>query len=366
MTEKEVQYAAHAAANDWYGQAGTALKRFEKAFAEYVGVGHAIAVPHCTAALHLALCALRIKPGDEVIVPDITWVATAAPIHYMGALPVFADIDPDTWCISPESLQQLIGPKTKAILAVDLYGAVPAMDQIDAIAGAAGVPIVEDAAQAVGAEYRGRLAGSLGVAGTFSFHGSKTLTTGEGGMFVTDDAALHERALFLRDHGRPPQAMRLFTASEVGFKYKMSSLQAAFGLAQLERVDELITRKRDIFRWYAERLKDVPGLKLNVEAPGTKNTYWMVTIVLDDSYGLDTQALMAKLDERQIETRPFFPPLSAQEAFARFPDAEKARVRNAVARSISPRALNLPSALTLTESDVDRVCTALRSILGRA
>lgn len=365
ITEREVRYAADAAANDWYGQAGSALKRFERAFAEYVGVKHAVAVPHCTAALHLALSALRVGPGDEVIVPEITWVASAAPIFYVGATPVFADVDERTWCITPESIERCLSPRTRAIITVDLYGLTPDMDAIRAIADQRGVPIIEDAAQAVGSEYHGRRAGSFGAAAAFSFHGSKTLTTGEGGMFVTDQQAIYDRTIFLRDHGRPPQAMRTYQATEVGYKYKMSGLQAAFGLAQLERVEELIGRKRDIFRWYAERLKDVPGLSLNYEPPGTLNTYWMVTIVLDPSYGLSGKDLMDRFDELQIESRPFFHPLSAQKAFEGAPDAAKARERNQVSYSVSPRALNLPSALTLTESQVDRVCSALRGILGR-
>jgi perosamine synthetase len=267
--------------------------------------------------------------------------------------------------MSPRALERCITPKTKAIITVDLYGGLPAMDEIEPIAKQAGIPIIEDAAQAVGAEYAGRRAGSLGIIGTFSFHGSKTLTTGEGGMFTTDDTSVYDRAAFMRDHGRPREAMSLFTAEEVGFKYKMSSLQAAFGLAQLERVEELITRKRDIFRWYHERLKDVPGLRLNSERPNTRNVYWMVTAVLDRSYGLDALTLQAKLSAEQIESRPFFHPLSAQAAFANFLDAPKARERNVIGNNISPRGINLPSALTLTEAHVDRVCSALLSILGR-
>lgn len=365
ITEREVRYAADAAANDWYGQAGTALKRFERAFADYIGVKHAVAVPHCTAALHLALSALRIGPGDEVIVPEITWVASAAPIFYVGATPVFADVDERTWCITPESITRCLSPRTRAIITVDLYGITPDMDAIRAIAKERGLPIIEDAAQAVGTEYHGKRAGSFGEAAAFSFHGSKTLTTGEGGMFVTDQKDVYDRTIFLRDHGRPPHAFRTYQADEVGYKYKMSGLQAAFGLAQLERVEELIQRKRDIFGWYAERLKDVPGLSLNYEPPGTLNTYWMVTIVLDQSYGLTGKDLMDRFDQEQIESRPFFHPLSAQKAFANAPDAAQARERNVVSYSVSPRALNLPSALTLTEAQVDRVCSALRRMLER-
>jgi perosamine synthetase len=363
VTEREIRYVTEAAASDWYGGAGQALKRFEAAFAENVGVKHAIGLPHCTAGLHLGLLALGVQPGDEVIVPDITWVATAAPIYYVGATPVFADVDPISWCVTAETIERCITPRTKAIMVVDLYGAMPDLPAIRELASRHGIPILEDAAQAIGADLGGRKAGSFGEIGTFSFHGSKTLTTGEGGMLVTDRTDFYDRCLFLRDHGRPPGSFRMFITTEVGFKYKMSGLQAAFGLAQLERLDELIQRKRDIFSWYHERLKDLSGVTLNYEAPGTHNTYWMVTILTDRALGLGHKRMMDHFDARQIETRPFFHPLSSLPAFEAAPDAVLARTRNVHSYDISPRALNLPSALMLDEAQVDRVCSAVRELV---
>ncbi len=367
ITDLEVQYVADAAANDWYAQAGQSVGKFERAFAEHCRVGHAVAVPHCTSALHLALMSLDVGPGDEVIVPDITWVATAAPVFYVGATPVFADVDPMTWCLTAATIEACITPRTKAIITVDLYGAVPNMDDITEVANRHGIPIIEDAAEAAGGEWKGAPAGSLGRVGTFSFHGSKTLTTGgEGGMLVTDDPEIHARVSFLRDHGRVPGAFRYFQTTEVGYKYKMSSLQAAFGLAQLERLGDLIDRKRQIFGWYAERLADETRLRLNDEEPGSLNTYWMVTAVVDTALGLTTRDMMDAFDAERIETRPFFSPLSSLAAFADAPDALPARQRNTVSYDISPRAINLPSALMLTEAQVDRTCTVLRSILDSA
>ena len=365
VTEREIRYVSEAAANDWYDGAGNALRRFERAFAASVGVRHALGVPHCTAGLHLGLLALGVGEGDEVIVPDVTWVATAAPIFYVGAMPVFADIDPVTWCVTAETIERCITPRTRAIIVVDLYGAMPDMAAIRELAKARGIPVLEDAAQAVGARIGSAVAGSFGDISTFSFHGSKTLTTGEGGMIVTDNPEHHERCTFLRDHGRPPGSFRLFVATEVGYKYKMSGLQAAFGLAQLERLEELVTRKRAIFSWYAERLGDVPGLTLNHETPGTRNTYWMVTMVVDPEYRLQQPEMMAHFDRYQIETRPFFHPLSSQPAFSHAPDASDAARRNVQSYDISPRAINLPSALLLEEEQVDRVCGAVRDLLGR-
>ncbi len=366
ITEHEIAYVTQAAESDWYGQATRSLGNFERAFAERVGVDHAIAVPHCTAALHLALLALEIGVGDEVIVPDITWVATAAPVIYVGATPTFADIDPATWCMTAEAVERCITPRTKAILVVDLYGGMPDMHAISAVAAAHGIPIIEDAAEAAGAVWKGAAAGSFGVAGAFSFHGSKTLTTGEGGMLVTNDDAVQARALSLCDHARPPGSRRDFATTGIGYKYRMSSLQAAFGLAQLERLDELIAKKRQIFGWYADRLGHIPGLALNVEAPGSLNTYWMVTAVIDRAYGLTTPRVMEELLIEGIESRPFFRPLSSSPGFDQTPEARAAAARNTVAYDISPRAVNLPSALILREEQVDRVCAAVESLLRRS
>src|SRR3989440_9410166 len=243
ITQKEIDYVTDAVTNAWYGNANVYHERFEKAFAKYLGVRYAVALPSCTSAIHLSLLALGVGPGDEVIVPDATWIATAAPITYVDATPVFADIDEKTWCLSAASFEECITPKTKAVIPVDLYGNMPDMDVILEVAQRDRIAIIEDAAEAVGAEYKGRKAGSFGDAGAFSFHGSKTLTTGEGGMLVTDRDDVWKRVLILRDHGQTPGDTMFFNR-EVGYKYKMSSMQAALGLAQLERIDELVERKR--------------------------------------------------------------------------------------------------------------------------
>jgi perosamine synthetase len=365
ITEKEVAYAADAARTGWYETAGEYNRRFEQAFAAYVGVRHAISVPHCTAAIHLALAALGVGPGDEVVVPDLTWIASAAPVTYVGATPVFADVDPATWCLDPAAFEAVVSHRTRAVIPVDLYGGMPDMDGVLGVAERHGIEVVEDAAEAVGSEYHGRRSGSFGRAGVFSFHGSKTLATGEGGMLVTDDDALRDRVLYLRDHGRNP-GERTFWNTEVAFKYRMSALQAAVGLAQTERIEELVARKREIFRWYEERLSGVPGLSLNPEPAGTKNTYWMVTVLLDPALGWRKEQVQACLDEAGIDARPFFHPLSSLPAYADVPGVAAARERNVRAYSISPYGVNLPSALRLTESDVEVVCRALLRFLGHA
>lgn len=362
VTDLEVRYVAEAAANDWYGTAAQSVGLFETEFAEYLDVSHAAAVPHGTSALHLAMLALGIGPGDEVIVPEATWVASAAPIVYLGATPVFADIDHSTWCMDPASLARCITSRTKAIVTVDLYGSIPDMGAIGQLAQ--GIPIIEDAAQAIGATWRTAPAGTLGDIGVFSFHGTKTMTTGEGGMVVTNRSDLFSRISRMRDHGRSQANHRYFTTDEIGFKYRMSSLQAAFGRAQLSRIDELLQKKNLIFHWYQERVADITGIQLNYDRPGVKNTFWMVTLVVDRSYGLSTNAMMRYFDLHSIDTRPFLPPLSSLAAFSDYETVCGAADRNPVAYDIAARSINLPSALMLTESQVDRVCTALRELLS--
>jgi len=362
ITQREIDLVAEAAAQGWYGKANVYQERFEAAFAQYVGVRHAACLPSCTSAIHLALLALGVGPGDEVVVPDITWIASAAPVSYVGATPVFADIDPNTWCLSAQALEECITPRTRAVIPVDLYGNMPDMDALQAVADRHGVAIIEDAAEAVGSEFHGRKAGGFGAAGVFSFHGSKTLTTGEGGMLVTDREDIYRRVLTLRDHGRA-QGDRMFWNAEVAYKYKMSSVQAALGLAQLERIDALASLKREIFAWYKSALGSLGGVTLNSEAPGTKNTYWMVTAVLDAALGISKERMIARLSARGIDSRPFFYPLSMLPAYAQTPTAREAQARNHVSYRLAPWGVNLPSAMNLTQAQAQFVCESFKAAL---
>lgn len=364
ITEKEIQYVTDAVTNAWYGNANMYHERFEKAFAEYIGLKYAMALPSCTSAIHLSLLALGIRDGDEVIVPDCTWIASAAPVSYVGATTVFADIDPETWCISADSFEECITPRTKAVIPVDLYGGMPNMDALRHVAHKHGIAIVEDAAEAIGSEYKGRRAGSFGETGVFSFHGSKTLTTGEGGMLLTDREDIYQRAAALRDHGRHPGSV-MFWNTEVAYKYKMSSMQAALGLAQLERIDDLIRRKREQFEWYKKELENVDGITLNAEPNETFNAYWMVTVVLDPKLGLNKTQLMERLGHQGIDTRPFFHPLSSIPAYEDSEQAHLARKRNKTAYEISPFAINLPSALNLGHDEIKFVCNAIEKVLRK-
>jgi perosamine synthetase len=364
ITQREVDLTAEAARHAWFENHAKYNQRFEAMVAEQTGRKHAISLAHCTSAIHLALAGLGIGPGDEVIVPECTWVATASPVVQIGATPVFVDIDPVSWCMSPASLAAAITPKTKAAIVVDLYGGMPDWARLETIARDAGIILIEDAAEAIGSRFRDKPAGAYGRASVFSFHGSKTVTTGEGGMLVTDDDALAERVNILRDQGRHPTSRALVT-EEVGFKYRMSAMQAAMGIAQMERLDDLIAMKRDIFRFYAEALDGTPGLTLNAEPPHVFNTYWMVTAVFDPKLGLLKQQVAAELGAEGIDTRPFFYPLSWQPAFRNQPSAAGASARNPNAYAISPTGINLPSGYNVTRDVAARVARSLKSILAQ-
>lgn len=363
ITDLEIEYVTDAARNAWYERWNEYNERFEAAFAAYVGVPYAISLPSCTSALHLSMAALGVGPGDEVIVPDITWIASAVPSTYVGARPVFCDIDPVTWCVSAETIERAITPRTKAIVAVELYGSMPNWTEVLDMAARHGIPVIEDAAEAVGSEFMGRKAGAFGATGVFSFHGSKTMSTGEGGMLVTSDRAAYDRCVMLRDQGRNPATRTRLWNEEIGFKYRMSAVQAALGLAQTERMPELLAKKREIFGWYAARLGEMRCLTLNAEPEGVLNSYWMTTVIVDEAMGVDKEQLMARLDAVGIDTRPFFYPLSSLPAFAHLPDVRSAEERNPVAYSLSRYGINLPSGLNLTETDVDRVCAEVREAL---
>jgi perosamine synthetase len=365
ITAREIDYVTDAVSTAWYGEANKYHARFEAAFAAHCGRRHAVSLPSCTSGLHLALMALGVGPGDEVIVPDVTWIASAAPIRYVGATPVFADIASETWCLDPASFSAAITPRTKAAIVVDLYGAMPDWDAIQAVADAHGVALIEDAAEAVGACWRGRPAGSFGVFSAFSFHGSKTLTTGEGGMLLTDDDALLARVLQLRDHGRAPGDIMFFN-DEVGHKYKMSALQAALGLAQIERVNDLVAGKRRIFGWYRDAFGDWSGGTLNPDVEGLDNAYWMSTLLLDPALGITKERLLPRLQAQGVGSRPFFYPLSDIPAFRDTAEAARARASNPISYSLSPYGVNLPSALSLSESDVQQAVGIVKRIVDES
>ncbi len=355
ITDKEISYVTDAVTNGWNSHWNDYIIKFEEKFAKYIGVKHAMSTSSCTGALHLAFAALNLKEGDEVIVPEISWIATAATVTYTGAKPIFADIDYDTWCIDSKSAKKLITSKTKAIMPVHLYGNPANMDEISAIAKEYNLFIVEDAAPSLGASYKGRKTGSFGNVAAFSFQGAKIITSGEGGMFVTNDTELFDRVKKLNDHGR--SLTKALWNDEVGYKYKMSNIQAALGLAQLERIEELVDKKREIFSWYYENLKNVDGIKLNIEKENTKNIYWMTSIVLDKDFEITREKFISKLKEWNIDSRPIFYPMSG------FPMFET-NFENKVAQKVGDFGINLPSGHARTKEEIDYICNVIKMVLG--
>lgn len=359
ITDLEVAYASDAARNGWGGRCYEYIVLFEELFRLHLGVKHAIATSSCTGALHLGLAALGIGPGDEVILADTNWIATAAPIVHLGATPVFVDILPDSWCVDPVLVEAAITPRTKAIIAVHLYGNLCEMDQLLAIGDKYGIPVIEDAAEAIGSVYHGMRAGSMGKFGNFSFHGTKTLTTGEGGMFVTNDSVLYEKVLTLSNHGRARGQTKQFWPDMVGYKYKMSNVQAAIGCAQMKRIDELIFRKGEIFSYYREQLEGIPGIRMNPEPPDTEIGAWMPTVVFDVSTGVTREKLQQAFAAENIDARVFFHPLSSLPMFDEV-------CSNYVAWSLPGRAINLPSFHEISSTEQGRIVDVIRSVLGNS
>lgn len=355
--ELEIEYASDAVRNGWGERCYEYIVRFEDAFKKHLGVKYAIATSSCTGALHMGMAALGIGPGDEVIMADTNWIASAAPIVHLGAKPVFVDILPDSWCLDPDKVEAAITPKTKAILAVHIYGNLCDMDRLLAIGAKNGIPVIEDAAEAIGSQYQGKRAGSMGAFGSFSFHGTKTMTTGEGGMFVTNDAGLYETVLTLSNHGRARGETKQFWPDMVGFKYKISNVQAAIGCAQVERIEELIARKREIMATYRGALAHVPEISLNPENEGTVNGAWMPTAVFADEMGIDREILIKAFAAQNIDARVFFYPLSSLPMF-------ESKPVNRIAWGLPERAINLPSYHEISGEDLARVTAVIHGLIS--
>ena len=355
ISSREASYAYDAARYGWNNNWAKYLKEFEQSFSRYVGVRHAIATSSCTGAMHIALAALGVGEGDEVIVPDITWVATANAVMYVGATPIFADIDSNTWLLSPESIRSKITAKTKAIMPVHLYGHPCDMESIMKIAKEHNLFVVEDAAPSIGAEYHGRRTGSFGHFAAFSFQGAKLAVTGEGGMLVTNDDTLRERAYSIWDQGRKPGT---FWIQSNGLKYKMSNVQAAIGLAQLQRNDSMVEAKRRIFEWYEEGLQSVRHLRLCREPEGARSIYWMTSAILEEAAPLKREQFISALKQRNIDTRPVFP------AISQYPIWPKKQAPMPNAKLVGDNAVNLPSGVCLRKDDVKYVCRSIKEILS--
>ncbi len=362
ITQHEIDTVMDAMRDGWYGEkAYHYVELFQREFARFHNRKYALMTPNCTTAIHLLLTALGITDGDEVIVPESPWIATAAPVTYLRATPVFCDIDPVNWCLDPEAVEKAITPRTKAIITVDLFGNMPLMDELLAVAARYDIPVVEDAAEALGSIYHGMRAGKFGVGSVFSFHRTKTVVTGEGGMLLLDDDALYERCSFLRDHGRKPDGPMYYNY-EVTYKYMPFNLQAALGYAQFQRLDELVKKKRGMWKAYKERLADIEDLEFNAEPEGVYNSVWITALVFGNSHRLNKLDAIKRMGDLGLPMRPFFYPLSSLPAY---PGMEtRFKSRNPRAYDIGARGVNLPGAFTVTENQIHQVCDGIRTILG--
>lgn len=354
--DKELAYMTDCLKSGWISSLGTYVRAFESQFAEYCGTKYGVATFNGTVALHLLAATLNLGPDDEVIMPTLTYVATANAIRYTGAKPVFVDSEYQTWNINPDLVEAAITSHTKAIIAVHLYGHPADMDALRVIADKHQLLLLEDAAEAHGATYKGKRVGQLSEAAIFSFYGNKIITTGEGGIIVTDNEAWAKRAFFLENQGR--YSDNPYWHPELAYNYRMTNMQAAVGLAQLERIDELVTIRQRNAAYYNQRLADIEGLSLPPQMDWVKNVYWMYSIILNDDFGLNRDEVRTKLRAANIDSRPFFYPLHTLPMYQtgqRFP----------VAEDLAQRGLNLPSGATLTPEQIDRVCDTLIQIRNK-
>ena len=356
LNGNEKAYVTDCVETAWISGSGKYVRGFEEGFAEFCGTKHAIAVANGTVALHVALVALGLEPGDEVIVPDLTYIASANTVQYCGATPVFVDCDPVTWTIDPEDVRRKITPRTRGIMPVHIYGHPAEMGPINEIAKEHDLFVIEDAAEAHGALYKDQRTGGISDVATFSFYGNKIITTGEGGMITTNDDELAKKIRLLRGQGMDPDRRYWFPV--VGYNYRMTNIQAALWLAQFERIDWFIQRRREVAAAYEARLKD-SDLTLPAEASWATNVYWLYSVLVPED--VDRDQVMADMDDAGIETRPFFypmhtlPPYHDPDGDAKFP----------VSTDVAARGMNLPSSATLTDDDLDYVSETLLACIAK-
>jgi len=350
----EKRYVNECLDSTWISSKGKFIPQFETAFAGFTGNRYAATVCNGTVALHLALVALGIGPGDEVIVPTLTYISSVNAIAYTGATPVFVDSLESTWQIDPEDVRRKLSPRTKAIMAVHLYGHPCEMDELVAIARESRLFLIEDCAEGFGSLYKGKHVGTFGDIAAYSFFGNKTITTGEGGMVVTDDETLADRVVHFKGQGLAKH--RQYWHDVIGYNYRMTNVCAAIGLAQLERAESLIARKREIAGWYAESLQSLP-VELHRETPGVTHSYWMCSILADDPARRDP--LRDFLAEAGVETRPLFYPVHTMPMYS-----QKFQ-RHPVAENLGWRGINLPSYPGLERSQVEYVCARIGEFYER-
>ena len=360
LNQRALDYVHDAVRSGWISSEGRFIPEFERRWADYCGVAHGVAVCNGSVALELAMAALALPSGSEVILPSFTIISCVTAVLRSGCRPVLVDCEPDTWCLDVAEVERKVTARTRAVMPVHIYGHMAEMNALMELARKLNLAVIEDAAEAHGAEYHGRRAGGIGAIGCFSFYANKIITTGEGGMLVTNDAKLAERARSMRNLCFRPEQRFLHT--DLGYNFRMTNVQAAIGVAQIECIDDHLARKRRMAAHYGERLREVRGLRLPVQRPGAKNAYWMYAVVLDDTIGFDAVQLAARLKQQGVDTRPFFLGMHEQPVLRELGlfTGESYPVTESIAR----RGLYLPSGLGLTEGEIDTVCTAVQKCLS--
>ena len=361
LGKKELEYTIDCIKTNWISSKGKYVEEFENKFAKYCDCKYGITTTSGTTALHLAIASIGIKKDDEVIVPAFTMISSVFPIVYCGAKPILVDADPETWTMNINQVEEKITDRTKAIMPVHIYGHPCDMDPVLKLAEEYGLYVVEDAAEAHGAEYKGKRTGGIGDIGCFSFYANKIITCGEGGMIVTNDEEIAERAKSLKNLAFPKEK-RIYLHSEVGYNYRMTNIQAAIGLAQLERIDELVEMRRRNARIYNNLLENVTGIRLPIEKEWAKNVYWMYSVLIEPDFPICRDELARKLENSGIETRPFFIPMHMQPVFQNigFFGGEK----YPIAKELSRRGLHLPSSSGLKVDEIKYVCDSINKISG--
>ncbi|HPS19501.1 MAG TPA: DegT/DnrJ/EryC1/StrS family aminotransferase [Candidatus Omnitrophota bacterium] len=359
LGKQELCNVADCVKSGWISSKGKYIKQFEEEFARFCGTKYAISTTSGTTALHLAVSALGIGKGDEVIMPTFTMIATAYAVLYTGAKPVFIDSEPRTWNIDVTKIERAITRKTRAILPVHIYGHPADMDAIRKLARKYDLFVIEDAAQAHGAEYNSEKCGAMSDIGCFSFYANKIITTGEGGMVITDDKKLAERCRLLKDLAHSPK--KRFLHTDLAYNYRMTNMQAAVGLAQLERIKEFIKIKRDMAELYSEKLSGIPGITLPVEEKWAKSVYWMYSIMIEKEFGMTRDELMSELLKNGVETRAFFVSMHAQPVMKGMKISGLAQ-KYPVAEEISEKGLYLPSGLSLKKKEIIAVCDTMKKL----
>jgi len=366
ITQAEIDLVTKAITDGWQDKMNWYIDQFVKEFSDYIGIKYCLPTAHCTDAIHLAMLALDIGPGDEVIVPDLTWVASVSPVCYVGAKPVFADVDKDSWCITAESINKCITPKTKAVVVVDLLGNMPEWDEIIELCKSKNIKIIEDAAEGIGATYKGRQAGNFGDISLFSFNATKLIMSGQGGAVCTNDPELYDKVKLISHHGIDKASSgKYYWSTVIGYNYSWTNIQAALALAQLRRIDELISYKTWLFKEYEKGLESIKGIRLNSATENVNPVYWISTVIIDEKYGMKKEEIIEKFIKYNIDIRPMFYPVSSMPPFEKYLDSIDINHKNSESYNLSNYGVCLPNGNNLNTENVAYICDSFKKVLGQ-